>query len=174
MTNNLDVSFGTDVPEDVDLDEPMTESSVLDDLKEEVNKGTEGDIKWYPVPEKPNLSLAFNTYIDFDDLNAWFKKAEDGSRREKKTLNQLRLAQIVLSNKNVGIKIKGREATKDGEPLTLATSELHSLFGVRSTQQCIKAIYRKDGHIIGTMAEVLADAGYGDFDLEAEDPLSED
>lgn len=147
----------------------VNDDTVLADLLMEASVQVE-DVKWYPVPNRPNISLGFSTTIDYDTLRMWFKKATD---RKKKELKTLTLAAIIMSNQSKGIKVKGNVVSQDGEELILSDERLWSVFNTNSVQQCLKAIYVSDGHILSAMQEVIEDAGYGDVDVEAddEDPL---
>lgn len=152
-----------------DYDEHVDESTVLDDLKSAVNEDTEESVKWYPVPARDSIELGFSINLDFDLLRSMFKKA---TNRKTKEMDPLRLAHMVLSHQTRGLKVKGREVTNDGSVLTLVSPKTWELFEVGSVQQAIKKIMKFEGHIIALMQEVLDDSGYGDVDIEADDPLN--
>jgi hypothetical protein len=144
----------------------VTEETVYDDLKAEFNAESEDDIKWYVVPSRPNIELAFSTQIDFDLLKQWFKKATD---RRKKEFNSLRLGHIVLSNQTRGIRVGGVEVTHEGEPITLVHPRLWDIFGAHSAEQAMKKVFKSEGFVITCGQQVIEDAGYGDFDMEEGD-----
>lgn len=163
MTESADHEFGTGT--DTIARPEVSDDSVLADLIAEANSEEDG-IEWYPVPNRPDISLGFSTAIDYDVLKVWFKRATD---RKKKELKMPLLASIVLSNQTRGVKVKGNVVAKDGEDLLLTDEALWSIFKADNLWGALRAIYRSEGHVIAACQKIIEDAGYGETDMEADD-----
>lgn len=152
----------------------VSEDTILSDLKEEFSADTPENIKWYIVPERPDIALAFNIVMDYDTVKQYFKTATT-RKGNKETLDQLKLADIVLSQHTRGIKSKGRLVTVDGKNVTLISKEWAETVNLRGDshiREVLTRTMRTQGHVISMSQKVIADAGYGDIDIqEGDGPL---
>jgi hypothetical protein len=153
----------------LDDEGPAPKNMVLADLTAALTETFEDKIEWFRVPNRPTVEVAFRTYIEYDTLRMWSKKATQGKR-----FNPLQMAYIVLSNLTAGVRVNGEEVLVDGEPVTLVHQEFLSTMKVSDFKTGVRKLYGSDGHIISTMQEVMEKAGYGDdeLDVEGDVPLS--
>lgn len=166
-------SFGTgpnpseavEVPQETSV--PSTAPSVLDELRDEVSNEVDTPNVIKVVPMRPNVELIFSTNMEFDILRRFTRSATNMKTREQDTL---KVAIAVISHLNVGIRIKGNDVhDESGSAMTIASREFRAMMGAANTQETIKRLFGKEGHIM-TMGQELTEAcGYGDD--EASDPL---
>jgi len=156
----------------VDSDKPM---NLFEELKSELSKQVNVEPYALTVPNRPDMALVFMPDFEFPLFQSWSKKCED---RKTKETDFFKLAVIVMSNTNKGIRLRGEDVDHDGEPMTILTPEVAKWVGapIGSTTATIRKIYGSDGHVIQAARMIIEKAGYtmeGDV-LEDEDgPLDD-
>lgn len=162
------------VDEDDFSDEtPVKNISVLEAFKQSLKEDDAKGAEPYrlTVPERPAITLVFDTSFDYDTYQAWINKATD---KKKQDVNYWRLAVMVLSAQNTAIEFEGEEVPD----FTLTSHELHDFLGVPrgSVAAGIRELYKKkDGHAIQSMRMVVEKAGYtmdGDVQEAEDGPLA--
>lgn len=148
----------------------------LDILKREVSKKIEKEPITVKVPERPAISLIFNTDLDVDLLAAYQRKATVKIKGGGSRLNEMQLAAMILFRLTAGIKVNGEQVfEEDGAPVTLRTPTLADDLGILSSQSLsiLRELFGYDGHIIVAMREVMTACGYGD-DISVDEDADED
>lgn len=158
---------------DLDLgeDEEVRQATVLDELRAELATPVEDATITLPVANRPGYSVRFAASLDYEnELVKWRKQATTKGRRgNPDTVNEFRLAGIVLGHKCQVILRHGDELELDGEPLTFRHPALQELTGTSRAVDCIRAFYGSDGHVIDAADAIVARAGYGGTGAEEVD-----
>lgn len=160
--------FGLTDDDSTDEKRPVEEeyTTVFDDLRTELETPVEVQPLFLQVPNRPSIEVIYEPAIEFDLLRAWIKKSSTGRKKE---FDPLLFAFQILSFTCRGIRIRGKEATEDGEPMTFASRTLQEMLGTTNPRAAIRNLYGGEGHIISASQYVLEAAGYGDVDMDEGD-----
>lgn len=133
--------------------------TILDGLKSALAAQVELKTLTLTVPMRPEIKLVFTPNFDFEEYDAWVKKATD----KKNNIDYMRIARTVIARTNTQILFQDEVAkTQQGEELTITHGDIHNMLGVAvgGTGQAIKKLYVSDGHAIQAMRQVVEAAGF--------------
>jgi hypothetical protein len=154
------VGSAPDEVQPVPVDEVLdSEHAILDALEAAVQPTGEPKVFTLEVPGNDKVTMDFNYAIEFDIFQAWQKRA---TNRKTQEVDYMKLSLPVISTCNVGVRVNGKLATKDGDPLTVAHPRIHEMLKVPigSTAAAIRKLYVLDGLVIQTMRQIIEKAGY--------------
>jgi hypothetical protein len=144
--------------------------SVLDDLKQALSVSVQNPEITLRVPAREHIDLVFNPNIEYSLIRRFYKQAET-----KDGVNQLKMAYMIISWTNVGVRVRGVLADDPaGERMTVKNQEFWKLLQARDTQDCIYKLFGEkagEGHLINVADRILEEAGYGDPRAIGLDPL---
>lgn len=163
-----ELSFGVD-PAFAREDVAGGERTALDDLKADLAKQVKTPPVTIGVPRRPNLSLRFSTEINADLLNAWRKRSRE--RRGSDDVDVLKFSCLVIANQCEAVLRNGEVVPAvNGEPISFRHADLIQMTGAMSAIDAVRKLYGVDGDVINVASEVTRLAGYGDEELDVEDP----
>ena len=175
MTSDNDFEFtalGADdsvVPEQPSIPNDETtwddESSLLQRLKNKLQREIRRPDIVLPVPERPGVSVQFSPNITNHQIRRWRKMSGEDT---KKGLDGTLFACHLLGNTCTGIIMDGELVTENGHPVTFASDSILSwLEADRPIPDGIQAFFGVDPHVDAAGFAVLEAAGYSD-DIEPE------
>jgi hypothetical protein len=147
------------------------EPTVLDKLRERINKKVERPIKLMDVPERPGVSLKISPNISQHKLRSWRKNSGEDS---KNGMDATKFACYVVGNTTVGIIVDGVEAVdENGYELNFASSAILDMTNTtRPIPDAVIAFFGLEPHVEAAALAILDAAGYGDT-VDTSDPTTE-
>jgi hypothetical protein len=147
------------------------EPTVLDKLRERINKKVERPIKLMDVPERPGVSLKISPNISQHKLRSWRKNSGEDS---KNGMDATKFACYVVGNTTVGIIVDGVEAVdENGYELNFASSAILDMTSTtRPIPDAVIAFFGLEPHVEAAALAILDAAGYGDT-VDTSDPTTE-
>lgn len=147
------------------------EPTVLDKLRERINKKVERPIKLMDVPERPGVSLRISPNISQHKLRSWRKNSGEDS---KNGMDATKFACYVVGNTTVGIIVDGVEAVdENGYELNFASSAILEMTNTtRPIPDAVIAFFGLEPHVEAAALAILDAAGYGDT-VDTSDPTTE-
>lgn len=156
-------------------DEPITSAALpitgspLESLREAMKKKIEKEPITLRVPQRPNVAITFDTNLDIALLNRWSRSSQKAG-----DLAMLNFSTLVLANQMRGMNYGGEEVlTQEGHRITFTSPLLKEFLGMPDTAtriEVFRTLYGLDGHINATANQIVTEAGFGEVDLEDENP----
>lgn len=143
--------------------------SVLEAIKEELKKTIKTPPIVLNVPERPGMTIRFDTTIESGTIQMWRKQCRNKSMPDE--FDSLKFSCIILANKAEAVLYDGVAATfDDGEYLNFKEPRFLDMLGVPKALEGVRRLYGVDGHIFVAADEVLRAAGY---DADSEDQTAD-
>lgn len=156
--------------------------SLLDQLRERVEERDDTEPQeWFKEVPKLGIRIVCNPDIENNDFQRWMKQATPrvkgrGSRSANPMdMDQLQLAGRALTATCERLEIKRGDVWtpmlgKDGDKLTLESTELLRTFRVMDSISVLRKLFRLDARVIDAGQELLREAGYLGDDADDDDP----
>lgn len=141
------------------------ETTELDEVRDDLEKDVEAEPCVIPIPLRPGYELVFDASIPGPLMEKWTKSAK--SRKALDGVDELKLALLVIANKNVELRKDGRPVTEGGRPLNVRSTALHTILKVGRPFEAVQKLLGSDGHVIQMAREVAAAAGWSDGLVQA-------
>lgn len=151
---------------------PKVGTSLLDELRVELQKKVERPEVLIEVPERAGIKLVISPNITQHQMRAWRKNA---GAETKRGLDPTIFACYVVGGCTRGILLHDEEVFSDqGAPLSFASPEILDMTDTtRPVPECVRAFFGIDPHVEAAALAVLEAAGFAD-DIEAVDPTRAD
>ena len=147
---------------------PVT-GSPLDDLRAALKRQAHKEPTTLPVPSRPGVGVKFDCNLDSSLLARWYRSASKANDPDP-----LRVAVNVIVNQMRGLVFNGVEVNDDeGKPITTRTATIREFLGLggqATPTEVLRSLYGSDGYIQSVSNKVLELCGYGEVDLEEENP----
>lgn len=120
------------------------------------------------IPGRPGYSVVFWIGFEWEELNAWRKKAKD--KRFPTGTHEVRAGALILVNTCRAILRHGGPVELDGRPWTFRERSFLGMYpdAGGSTVEAVRKFYGRDAHVIAASLKVLDAAGYGEEILEGD------
>lgn len=147
------------------------EPTVLNRLKEVIQKKVERPVVRLDVPERPGVSLRISPNITQNQLKNWRKQCGEDS---KAGLDATKFSCFVIGHTTVGVCIDGEEVfDEDGYQLNFASSDILEMTDtIKPIPDAVRAFFGVDPHLEAAALAILDAAGYSDT-VDTVDPTTE-
>ena len=138
---------------------PVVERTVLDSLQNELQRAIANDPITLSVPNRPNVSLVFDTNIESGKLQLWRKVCVDKQMSEN--FDGLKFSSIVIANQCETVLFDGNPVNDDdGKRLNFRNQALLDMLSSKRAVPAVRRMYGSDGHIFIAADAILRAAGY--------------
>lgn len=167
MSEN-DYEYSSPVLSGKDDAKKVAEPSLLDRLRNEVQKKVERPEVFIEVPERPGVTVRVSPNISQNQMRSWRRNSGEDT---KAGFDPTKFACAVIGHTCTGIFVDGKEVTNDqGHPLTFASQEILDMTDTfRPIPDCVQAFFGIDPHVEAAALAVMEAAGYSDT-VETVDP----
>lgn len=174
-SKDMDDEYSFDASKKDETSEPVEASSattLLDRLREVIEKEVEHDSIQIDVKERDGVSVVFSPNINQEQLTRWRRQAGD---RTKDGLNFLKFAGVIVMNTTEQILIGGEGVTDDdGNYLTFASQEILDMVEMdRPSHEAVRRFWGSDAHLQATSLKILESAGWGEEAEVEENPTKD-
>lgn len=179
FTDDLDGDAAPEIASD-----GVMQGSSLDRLQQALSEDTRTENYHHRIPKRKILRIILDPNIDGDKFQQWQRRAVNKGVKADGTgsnIDAMRLASIVVGNQMVGLEVATKDGgweeafDEDGAPLTFRSPKLREMLapgGVSvSASELVKKLFGNDGHLLDCSRILVEKAGYGDDELEDDDPL---
>lgn len=154
---------------DDDDEDLAAEATVLEGLKAIISQEVQRDHVQIDVPDREGVAVVFNPNFRLRQLNAWYKKAGEGTR---KGFDAILLATIVIAKTVDAIKFNGVVARENGVKLNFVSPTILAMVDRdRPVPDGIIAFWGSDAHLQATASKIIEAAGFIE-DVDAVDPTT--
>jgi hypothetical protein len=157
-SSSFDVSVDDDVIF-VDEEKPVEEKSFLDSLRNELKREIRNEPINLIVPNRPDMTITFDTNVEAGTLNMWRKQCQNKSMTDN--FDGLKFACIVVANQAKEIRFK-KELIVDesGDLLNFRNPKFLDMLDVLKASEGVRKFYGVDGHVFMAADEILRASGY--------------
>jgi hypothetical protein len=143
----------------VDEPKPVEEKSLLDSLRNELQREIRNEPINLNVPNRPEMVIQFDTNIEAGTLNMWRKQCQNKSMTDN--FDGLKFSSIVVANQAREIRFKNEIIVDEaGELLNFRNPNFLDMLGVTKASDGVRKLYGVDGHIFMAADEIIRASGY--------------
>ena len=136
------------------------EPTILEKLKNELQKEVRRPEIHLTVPERPSMVIRYSPNVTQTQVRAWRRNAGEES---KAGLDATKFACFVLANTMTGMFIDSELVTDEhGDALLFGDEQILEMLGVDRVNDAIKAVYAVEPHVEVTALAVMEAAGFND------------
>jgi hypothetical protein len=158
--NNSSNFNAVSTDEEIFVDEkPVEEKTVLDALRNELQREVRNEPTYLSVPGRPGMVINFDTNIEAGTLNMWRKQCQNKSMTDN--FDGLKFASIVVANQAREIKYKNEIILDEsGDLMNFRNPKFLDMLGALKAVEGVRKLYGIDGHIFIAADEILRASGY--------------
>lgn len=145
----------------------------LDYLKDAFLKEIESAPIELEVPNRPGISIEFDTNISSEQIDVWRKQSTVTNRRQRRSgegeMDQFKFMALVIIAKATIFSYSGQDVYLDPpankRPLNFTERDaLQSIVGSNAVTdvELVRDTYKNDAHVISVGSQIIEAAGYGD------------
>jgi hypothetical protein len=147
--------------DDIIIEESVDENpgTILKALEAELKREVRLDPITLTVPNRPGMTIRFDTNIESGTIQMWRKQSQNKSMADN--FDGLKFSSLVIANKAEAVLYNSVVArTEDGDELNFKNPALLSMLGATRALDAVRKLYGADGHIFVAADEILRAAGY--------------
>jgi hypothetical protein len=148
-----------------------------DRLQEILSQEVENEPITLEVPNRPGVTIKFDTNIRSEDIDFWRKQSTTRADRRRgggDAVDSVKFAALVVYNKAECFLVDGEEVIlPNGEELSFVHQDtLKQIFGIvaATPMELVKKVYASDAHVLAAGGQIVEAAGYGEELAEVNTP----